>query len=71
VAGSKRSAVAVLKTIASISPAVMPARSIACRAAVAAIEHVLSPSDVMCRSRMPVRSTIHSSFVSRPSAAKS
>ena len=25
----------------------------------------------MCRSRMPVRSTIHSSFVSRPSAAKS
>ena len=56
---------------ASISPGNTPARAIAARAAVDAMEQVVSSGAAMRRSTMPVRSTIQSWFVSSPSAAKS
>jgi hypothetical protein len=48
--GRSRSAVAVLSTMASMSPAVIPARCIAQRDASAAIDAVVSPSAAMRRS---------------------
>src|SRR5690606_76159 len=68
---SNRSGVAVLKMMVSISPGCTPAFCMAALAALAAMDLVLSPASEMWRSRIPVRSTIHSSDVSMPMAAKS
>ena len=71
VAGSRRSAVAVLRTIASISPGATPARCHRGARRRAAMTHVVSFSAAMCRSAMPVRSTIHSCDVSMTDAPRS
>jgi hypothetical protein len=62
--GSSRSGVAVDSTITSTSPGWMPARSMAMRLARAAISAAPMSASAMRRSRMPVRSKIHSSDVS-------
>jgi hypothetical protein len=62
--GSRRSGVAVESTIRSSSPGWMPARSIAMREACAAMSAAPISAGAMRRSWMPVRSRIHSSFVS-------
>jgi len=51
-----------------MSAALRPAASSAGRAAATARSEVNSPSAAMRRSRMPVRSTIHSSLVSSRAA---
>ena len=71
VAGSRRSGVAVLQMMMSISPGCTPARCIAMRAAPAPMLHVVSVGPAMWRSEIPVRSITHSCVVSIPIAAKS
>ena len=69
---SRRSGVAVLSTMTSISPGVARARAAwRCAPRRPRSEQVDSPAPAMRRSRMPVRSTIHSCDVSSPNAAKS
>ena len=58
------SGVSVQTIIISSCSAVMPAISMACLAAIVHISDVLTPSGAKCRSRIPVRSRIHSSDVS-------
>jgi hypothetical protein len=64
VAGNVLLGVDVASTIRSMSAGVSPAFSSAARAAASPSEAVVSSSDAMCRWRMPVRCTIHSSDVS-------
>ena len=58
------SGVMVATMIRSICSGVMPARSMASRAALVAMSEVNSSSAAMRRSLMPVRVVIHSSVVS-------
>ncbi len=62
--GKKWSGLSVASTMASTSEASMPASPSAISAAARAMSAPLIPSDTQRRSRMPVRSTIHSSEVS-------
>ena len=68
VAGSGVSGVHVATTMRSSCSGEMPALASARRAAAVARSEVASPSAAKRRSRMPVRSRIHSSFVSRNDA---
>jgi len=62
--GKTMSGVEVASTMRSMSPGRSPAAASAWRQAASARSLVASPSAATCRSRMPVRETIHSSVVS-------
>ena len=71
VEGKKLSGVVVPTTMNSMSSGTRLAHSSACWAAGTARSEVDSPSSAMCRSRIPLRCTIHSSLVltNRPRSA--